>query len=200
VPLKPVSLQPLTPGNIDSVVELHLSSLSYSINSKLGFRHLTNIYKRMAADSDSLIAVATAEQRTIGVVSATLNSGTLRRQLIAEASPAEKLSLLGRMLLHPSIFSEWIQSRSHSQPVIYKDAIVNPCLTAIAVATNVRRHGVGRTLIEAVDKFVQSSGNLAYFLETRSINEASRNFYAKMGFVEVEQRGRDIVLIKEVAP
>jgi GNAT superfamily N-acetyltransferase len=192
------SLVPLSSHDIDSVVALHLAGLPYSLNSKLGSAHLGRLYKIMAEDPDSMVLIARNDGGIMGVVSATLDALSLKGRLMSAVSLTQKILLARRMIFHPSIFGDWFQSQSTDRPVIYKGTVVNPCLTSIVVRSDSRRSGTGKTLVSAVDAFVLEHGKKAYYLDTRADNESSRAFYSRLGFIELEQRGRDIVLLKEV--
>ena len=196
--VKRFSLVPLSGRDLDSVVALHLAGLPYSINSKLGACHLGRLYMTMAQDPDSFVRIARDETGPIGVVSATLEAHSLKKRLMSRVSIGEKFLLAARMIFHPSIFGEWFQTQSTDRPVIYKGSVVNPCLTTIVVHSNCRRSGAGKALVSAVDAFVLDRARNAYYLDTRADNQPSRAFYRSLGFIEFEQRGRDIVLVKEV--
>lgn len=58
--------------DIGAVVALHRTTLDYSMNSRLGSRHLASLYRIMNKDSFSIVAVAYLGNRPIGMASATM--------------------------------------------------------------------------------------------------------------------------------
>lgn len=196
-----LALEPLTAQDRDAVVKLHREALGYSLNSKLGAEHLAHVYRMMCEDTSSVVLSARhSGQRgvPVGVVSATLDPESLKRHLMSGLTLRQQAGLLGRLALRPIMLVDWLEDLSLSRPVTFKGAVVAPCLTAIAVAADCRRTGVGRALVQAVEGFIRAHHGAAYHLDTRADNMVSRMFYRRLGFVEVEQRGRAIVLVKEL--
>jgi len=85
-----------------------------------------------------------------------------------------------------------------NQPVIYKTVEVKPMLIAIAVDSSARQGGIGRALVQAVDDFFRQLSQPFYYLDTRVENITARAFYQRLGFVEHERRGRNLILVKEL--
>jgi GNAT superfamily N-acetyltransferase len=193
------NVQPLAEQDIEEAARLHREALSYSLNSKLGLSHLAHLYGAMRGDASSLAATASRDGVLAGVVSATLDPAQLTARLFAGLTLRRWLDIFGRLALNPLVLVDWVEGRKVSRPVTFKGAAVRPCLTAIAVAAHCRRQGAGRALVAAVDNFFRSHHCAAYHLDTRADNTASRAFYQRLGFVEVEQRGRAMLLVKELA-
>lgn len=81
-------------------------------------------------------------------------------------------------------------------------------LADLAVATDHRRSGVGRTLLSACLREAERHGAVELFLQVRESNEAARALYDREGFREVGRRSRyyraptedALVLSRETAP
>ncbi len=88
------------------------------------------------------------------------------------------------------------ESRDLGRPAVHEGRVVAPCLTAIAVDNRFRKAGIGKALVAGVEDFCRSEGYDAFRLDTREDNETSRIFYKRLGFYEVEKRGKNIMLVK----
>jgi GNAT superfamily N-acetyltransferase len=191
-----VQVMPLEPGHLPAVIELHRSQLPYTVNSILGREHLAFLYRVMGQDPDSTILVALVAGKVAGVVSATLDPGELKRRIFAGLTPGGWVRLFFRLLRKPRALLAWYAGQGVEAPVSHQGTLVNPCLTAIAVDGSYRQAGIGRALVAGVEEFCRSRGYRAFRLDTVQENEVSRKFYQRLGFVEAEQRGGNVMLVK----
>lgn len=192
-----LTLQPLRLQDMEPVVQLHQEALGYSFNSQLGGRHLAHIYQVMRCDENSLVVTAHRGGLLVGVVSATRDPEALKTRLISSLTPRQWFGLIGRLALRPQLLFTWLaDQRVNSRPVTFRGVTVRPYLAAIAVAERARQAGVGRALVGAVDDFFRARRCPAYHLDTLADNAASRVFYRRLGFVELEQRGPAVILVK----
>jgi len=152
----------------------------------------------MQKDVTCLAMVAVSNEEVLGVVSATLDPGKFTRQLFGKLPAKRWAALLIHLASQPGIWLEWLESRSTNRPVLYQGREVKPCLTAIAVSLSARRRGVGRALVNSVDEFVLRNGGSAYHLDTRADNSIARAFYKQLGFIELEERGRDVIFVRQL--
>jgi ribosomal protein S18 acetylase RimI-like enzyme len=192
------SLQPITESVIDSVIALHRKNLYYSTNSRLGASHLSYLYQVMQKDVTCLVVAAVSNEEVLGVVSATLDPGKFTRRLFGNLSARRWAAVLFHLVSQPGIWLEWLESHNTSRPVQYQGREIRPCLTTIVVSQAACRRGVGRALVSAVDEFVLRNGGSAYHLDTRADNSGARAFYKKLGFIEVEERGRDVIFVRQL--
>ena len=58
-------------------------------------------------------------------------------------------------------------------------------LLLLAVNTQYRRRGVGKSLVAWLEQTVLTAGVGCIYLETRLLNTAARNFYRKLGYREI---------------
>jgi ribosomal protein S18 acetylase RimI-like enzyme len=187
----PVELRRAAPADVEAAVALHRCAIPYSLNSRLGAAHMAAAYRILLRDAGAAVAVAVRGGHIAGVVVAGLEPAALERRLLARLGPRGWLRMACGLALRPSPVLEALRA---SRPVIHQGRPVVPRLIAIAVDESGRQRGVGRALVGAVDDFVRGP----YHLETRADNADARAFYARCGFVEVERRGPDIVLVKEL--
>ncbi|MBI5963296.1 MAG: GNAT family N-acetyltransferase [Chloroflexi bacterium] len=192
------TLKPLSSVDIDAVVKLHRSAMGYSFNSRLGAKHLAYLYSQIQQDETCLGTVAVTDEKVIGVVSAVLTPQYFKEKVFSSMSFQRWISLAGRLVIQPSLWFELWQGRALDHPVIYKNMEVKPTLIAIAVDASARQAGVGRALVQSVDDFFRQLAQPFYHLDTRADNSTARAFYHRLGFVEHERRGRDLILVKEL--
>jgi ribosomal protein S18 acetylase RimI-like enzyme len=195
---RPYALHPISTVEIDSAVALHRAALGYSINSRLGGGHLAYLYTVMRGESDCLATVAVASGELLGVVSAALDPEGLTRRLFAGLPAIRWFAILSHLACHPGIWMEWVESRSLTHPVMFQGMEIKACLTAIVVSPAARRFGVGRALVGAVDDFMRRHDQPYYRLDTRADNSVSRSFYRNLGFIELEERGRDVIYVRQL--
>lgn len=191
-----LEILPLEREDIPAVVKLHRQFLSYSINSRLGAAHLSYIYEMTRKDRASVVLVAKIKKVIVGVVSATLDPERLARSFFVNLTISGRLRLFLNLITKPHLILEWFKDKELVRPVVYEGEAVIPCLTAIIVVPQFRRLGIGKMLLDGVEEFCGKNGYHSFRLDTRQDNHISRNFYKKLGFVEAEQRGRNILLVK----
>lgn len=193
-----ISLRIMDISDINLVVDIHHAAFSDSLNSQLGLKHLAFIYATMLNDPQSIIVVAHVENCPVGVVSASLNPKHLQHLIHKSLSYIQWINLAYQFIGKPKLILDWHEHSKLDKLVCYNHEIVNPCLTAIAVAPQYRRFGVGRMLVANIETYFKCHGKRAYRLDTRASNSVSRLFYKSMGFVEIEQRGNNIILVKDL--
>lgn len=191
-----LQILPMEKADIQTVVELHRRLLGDSVNSRLGPGHLAYIYEVASEDPSSMVMVAHQQGVCAGVVSATVDPEELKRRLLRRLTVFGWMKLFFNILRHPSALAAWFDSRDLGRPVIYAGVEVKPCITAMAVDNRFRNAGIGRALVSSVEDFCRCKGYSAFRLDTREKNEVSRIFYKKLGFVEIEKRGKNIMLVK----
>lgn len=195
----PTTEQPLTQRELDDVVSLHRLALGYTLNARLGRRHLRTIYEITMGDSDSLVAVARDGSEIGGVVSATLDPEALSARLAWRLTLPHAASLLGHLARRPWMALDFLEHRQLARPLRFAGRVVRPCLTAIAVAPRHRGRSLGNLLVHAVDVFMRAHGEAAYRLDTRLQNKGAREFYRRLLFSEAEVMGRNIMLVRELS-
>ena len=196
--MEEIRIQPLRSELLDEVIVIHQSGLGYTLNSRLGSRHLAYLYDSMQRDKDSHVGVALADGRPVGVVSGTLNAERLKSMLM-RSMPLDRLAAIAvRLVFQPWLIVEWMSERATGAPLQHKGAEIAAELTTIAVDGSFQGLGVGRQLVDDLEQFFSRRHITSYRLETLVENTAARAFYGRLGFVESARRGKSIVLCKAV--
>lgn len=183
-------------ADIPAVVGLHFRVLSSSLNSSFGMKHLSYIYSALLADSESAVMIAKVNDQCVGVASATMCPGDVRRLLVRRLSMKAWTILVVRVLSRPRLLYQWLRDRVTVALVMYKGMAIDACLTTLAVEESVRNRGIGSELLESIETFFREKGSYAYRVDTVESNEQARLFYRWKGFVEIEHRGQHVMLVK----
>jgi ribosomal protein S18 acetylase RimI-like enzyme len=191
-------IRSLREEQIEAIARIHLDVLPYTMNSQLGPRHLAWLYRTMAQDPASYVGVAFVDERTAGVISGSANSGALRASLLKQLSLGHLISIGLEMLLHPRRIIELRRSALIAAPVWFRSEQVIAELTAIAVDSEFRGHGIGRALVEALEAFFRQAQVRQYRLDTRLENEGAADFYRDLGFHEIGRRADSVVFVRSL--
>jgi GNAT superfamily N-acetyltransferase len=193
-----IRIQPLRSEFLDEVILIHQGGLGYTLNSRLGKKHLAFLYDSMQHDPDCHVGVALAGGRPVGVVSGTLNAARLRSRLL-RSMPLDRLAAIAvRLMLQPWMIVQWLQENAIGGPMKRDGQEVVAELTTLAVAASHRGLGAGRRLVIDLERFFSKCNVGSYRLETLVANGAARAFYGGLGFAEIARRGSSVVLLKAV--
>ena len=185
--------------HIPALVVLHGALLGYSLNARLGSRHLEKLYRETASSSTGMVTVALLGSEVVGGVSATVDSREQLRQMLRKTPGSEMLRMVLRAAFLPQCWASILETFGHETLPTHHDQPIRGELTSIVVSLSCQRKGVGRALVEAVDGFFRSRGVAVYRLETRMANASSQAFYRRLGFTECGTRGRNIVFVRKLA-
>lgn len=194
-----VTVAPLELADIPAATRLHVDAIPYSMNSMLGPDHVATLYRLLRADPHSGVFAARRGQAVVGTAVVTTAPSLTKKRLIQQAGLGHWVIKSPRFLLRPSLIATLLQEQRTGRPVHFEGKAIEPVLAAIAVAPDARTMGVGRKLLAAVEAFLQERGEMAYRVDTRADNDAARAFYRKAGFAEVEQRGKDVLLVRALS-
>lgn len=194
-----MTILPLAEADIPAVAALHRSTMTYSLNSRLGGKHLEYVYAEMGKDPQSLVAVARVDDRLAGAVSATIDPELFKKQLFRQQSISQWLRLGFQMVRQPGLVRDAAAASRSDSPLLYKGIPVRAYLASIFVAPGMRRLGVGKALVQAVEGFFRDRGVFIYRLDTRVNNVSALAFYRRLGFLEAGSRGRDMVFLRDLS-
>lgn len=180
-------------NHIAEVVEIHMHALGYSLNALFGRKQLTDLYTEIVKSDSAAGFVAVDESsHVIGVVTGVFDHSAMQKRLLT-------IKMINRMvvrfIIHPktwTLMGSSIFQRSPKKPSEYSAA-----LTSIAVLREFRGTGVGRNLVNALERTFAAGGIDGYWLETRRENKEAHDFYRKLGFVEYSKGSKDLCLVKK---
>jgi len=168
--------------------------MSYSLNSRLGVKHLACLYSLLQHDSSCLVTLAAAEEKILGIVSAVSDPRRFKQKVFSSMPFSSWVEIAKQ----PALWLDAWRDRALDHPLVYKKIEIKPMLTAIAVDEAARQSGIGRALVQAVDDFFRRQSQPFYYLDTRVDNASARALYQRLGFIEHERRGRNLILVKEL--
>ena len=193
-----IQVQPLRRKFLDEVILIHMAGLGYTLNSRLGTRHLAYLYEKMGDDEECYVGVALLDGRPVGVVSGTEDAAVLKSRLLRSMSIARAAGTGVRLLSQPWLVIQWVKEAIIAAPVIYEGHEVKAVLTTIAVHADLQSRGVGRRLVHALEQFFARRHVVRYRLDTLTRNSGARAFYTALGFAEVAKRADSYVFVKRV--
>ncbi|MGB8983003.1 MAG: GNAT family N-acetyltransferase [Anaerolineales bacterium] len=174
-------IRAMNPGDISSVVEVHLASFQGFFLSSLGARFLNEFYRCVLLDETHIAFVCLNEDTISGFVVGTAQpAGFYRRTLksnwsrfiLASAPPVLKNPIMALRLLKRLIMVKGT-AFDHGQAL----------LMSIAVDPDEQGKGIGNLLLAAFLRESKSRGLLSVLLTTDAVNNESVNgFYLHGGF------------------
>jgi ribosomal protein S18 acetylase RimI-like enzyme len=193
-----VDIQPLEDKFLGEVVHIHRAVLGYTFNSQLGDEHLAFIYRQMSKNAKGFVRVAFVSGQPVGLVSGTTNMDEMKVLLVKSMSPRQFGNVTLCLIKNPSLLLEFYKSSLISRPIQVNKESVTAILTTIVIDPHFQGLGIGKKLVFALENFFRSQNIQNYRLDTLVSNQPAREFYAKLGFQEVQTRADSVVIIKEL--
>jgi ribosomal protein S18 acetylase RimI-like enzyme len=193
-----IDVAALAEAEIPVMVDLHLGRLGYSLNAKLGCRHLAYVYRETLRCPDSVAIVARRDGILAGSASATADPELLMMRLRRGLGLRDATALVFHALRRPSLLSELRESRDLARPLLWNGEYVRATWTTLIVDRRFEGYGVAQALGRAVEDFLRGRGVRAYRLDARVDNAAVLAFHQRWGCVHVETRGRNALFVKSL--
>jgi ribosomal protein S18 acetylase RimI-like enzyme len=195
-PTTDIEIRSLGEEFLSDVVRIHQAGLGYSLNSRLGADHLALLYATMARDPNSYVGVALVDRRAAGVITGTVDAHALKIRLLRSLSILGVARLSLKLVTRPRLVLQWWQGNIIDAPVQHEGQDVRAVLTAIAVHPDFQGLGVGKRLVRALEAFFVNAHVMRYRLDTLLRNEPAKEFYKRLGFLEIGIRAGSIVYVK----
>jgi ribosomal protein S18 acetylase RimI-like enzyme len=190
-----VRIKSLSRQDISQAVSIHARGIGYSINALLGNSHLGELYAAILESDQAEGFVAVDEEcRVVGVVTGVFDLGAFRQSVTGTGMITRSAA---RFALRPKVWPVLFESLVERCPI--KPKSVAATLTSIAVDERARGRGVGRMLVDSLERSFASRGIREYWLETRRDNTGAQDFYTKIGFQEYSRGSRDLCLVKKIS-
>jgi ribosomal protein S18 acetylase RimI-like enzyme len=193
-----VLVRPMTPADVQAIVDLQRAFLDGSIVTQLGPRFLTAFHHAALEHSSSLAFVAAEPNGAIGgFVLASLDVSAFNRHVKRRVFPA----LAGALLMPNNLPLVWRFARSlaeaEPQPPVPAELLL------LTVDARRRRNRLGQRLLAAVEAAFARVDVARYRVAVRPHLAAARSFYLATGFSpeqELPVLGQPMTyLIKHVA-
>jgi GNAT superfamily N-acetyltransferase len=193
-----ILVEPLRKEFLEDAIRIHRAGLGYSMNSRLGNSHLAHLYLMMGNDPECYVGVAVLHGRPVGVISGTEDANRLKSRMLRAMPLTRLIVTAARFLYQPWLILQWITEAIIAAPVIYEGQEVKAVLTAIATAPAFQGRGIGRRLVEDLERFFVGRGVHCFRLDTLTTNEGARAFYSKLGFIDVGVRADSQIFVKKI--
>jgi ribosomal protein S18 acetylase RimI-like enzyme len=187
------------------LANLHVNSIHGGILEALGPHFLTSLYQQLSKRNEVLMYAARRDHKTIGFVVGSVNLmdsvkniGVFGFAKLAFAGCASvwRPSLLLKILQTAGYFFRRTDAATQDSTIDEASDPARSELLAIAVAEERRGQGVGRSLIDALERDLHDrSDRSEYFVSTNQNEIGSNIFYRAAGFTLVGQkRHHDLTL------
>jgi ribosomal protein S18 acetylase RimI-like enzyme len=187
------------------LASLHVDSIHGGIMEALGSNFLTLLYQQLSKRNEVLMYAARRDHKTIGFVAGSVN--VMRSVKNIGVIGFAKLALAGcGNAWRPSLLRKTLQTAGYffrRTDVAVADAAAEEAsdparseLLAIAVAEAARGQGVGKSLVNALERELRNRGGpKGYFVSANQDEIGSNAFYRAAGFTLVGQkRHHDLTL------
>jgi len=164
-------------GNLVEIVELHKKSFSKGFSEVLTEADLLNLYNNLLSNKKCAIYVAKQDDKFIGFV--------------AGSSDGKYLPFTMKCRLIIRTFQKFISNPSYLTHILgilkkifyYAALKIKAELVAIVVKKEHRRMGVGKKLVEHLEKYFIEMGTKTYYVFTTS--DEGVYFYRSLGFQQI---------------
>jgi GNAT superfamily N-acetyltransferase len=173
----------MTAQDIDAVVALQIAFLEGSVVTELGMDFLKRFHGAALRHTSSRALVATdAGGAVLGFVQASTNVHEFNAEVSRQVSLRLALSLMHprRWRLAPQFVWHALTGRE-PQPAIPAELLL------LVVDASVRRHQIGRQLVDALERAFASEHVVLYRVAVRSHLTVARAFYLATGFVPEQE-------------
>jgi ribosomal protein S18 acetylase RimI-like enzyme len=183
-----VSVQQLTPGDIDKIIDIHLENFPFSRSSLLGRRFVKKMYMWFFNQQPNLALVARANGDIAGFVVGAI--GGYGRAVFRYALPEIIAGIISnpRIIVKKKVYVLWT---SYVQALVplkqgkkksVQESILKASIASIATTEAAQRQGVGKALVGAFQKAAKTQGVDVLGLSVESTNTPARKLYESCGW------------------
>lgn len=186
------------------IAKIHVDSIPSGFLSTLGEEFLSKIYENSIKKAFTIVAIEKIrkKEKIIGFVSGTENFSKLKMNLMKNYNLKIILILLIKIINNPRTLIKIIETffRKESKS---KKINLNPELTAIAVSSNYRNKGIGKSLFMSLCKEFKENNILKFKMIVGENLKGSVNFYKSLGAkpvrkIEIHKGQKSIVHIFKI--
>jgi len=182
-------VRPLAPEHAVAAAAIHAEGQEHTFLTSLGQAFLRALYAGMASsahcfgyvalDVGSHVGLPQGGQQVIGVVTGTVDSGAVFKDLILRRGLRLILPVARAMLRHPSLVPKVFKTALY--PAQTKGSAGEAELLFIGTRADRRSEGVGRALFHALAEEMRRRGMRAMGLTVDDENESAKRFYLRNG-------------------
>lgn len=178
--------------DIDSIVDVHVAAFPDFFLTTLGSKFLGVMYRIFLSSSENAFVVCEMDGRLAGFAVGLMKSSGADFRLAFRFLPELVLALMPSLLRHPlhlgrRIFSRLIKDEGRIS--IPRDALI---LRSLGVNPEMRRNGVARRLLGAVEEIAKNKNAKSIALTTDAVqNEHAVQFYVTQGYQELGRFKQD---------
>ena len=176
----PLPIRPMTLDDVNAATALHMAHLSHSFFAKIGRRFVRRVYRRLVLSPHGIAFVCDAENRVQAFITATYDSGALRREFLCKDA-----WVAGTYVFAAALRRSWIVARA-IETLAYGSKTDLPEIQAemlfISLDPHLRRQGLAIGLIcQVLDAFMAKEVQRVK-VTTEAANTPVNQLLARMGF------------------
>ncbi len=199
--LDQLDLREMTIEHLDDISRLHHKELSWSFNGQLGPVHIQKLYKALLSDPHFFGYVVVRNNRLLGFVTATTNSGEMRKKI--RGVYERKIVQVALLLLRHPTFLLGVLESLFVVPVAFKrhDTKAEWLTFVTDTEGGYLTPLVAMKLIDAIRDHFRDRGTHTYLAQGVKQNPKAMRLYSKLGW-EVTNRlfVHNIYLYRSTAP
>jgi len=186
-----------------AIAALHIKQIDYGLLPLLGLKFLSQLYYELSKSPKTGVWAALKSDELVGFISGCADARLTYFAILSRAWPIF-MSLTSQVILRPALLRRMIRvlyypfnKSSIKGHTIEVCSSIKSEILAIAVNPDIERRGIGRKLIQAVEKAILHWDNRGYYrVATKIPDIRSNSFYKKVGFLPCHQiKHNDLILL-----
>ncbi len=167
-------------STLDSIVQIHLDTLTESFVNYFGRTFLKLSYKNLCSSKNTVCLIATKNKDVLGFALAVKDYSRLTKDAVSKDFIRVCFIIGMRAILQPKVLIKLISSL----PKMFFGADTKHAeLQYIAVKPGLQGRGIGKLIIDDLGKEFKKEGVNNYLVGTKKENSNSNNFYIKNNFI-----------------
>jgi ribosomal protein S18 acetylase RimI-like enzyme len=188
-----LEIREATIQDLDAIALIHSITIPYSINAAMGIDRLRDLYLLTLQDKDSLLLIATEDNRVIGFIGGTSQFGNLARGAKCNVSLGQLINIFRKMnpfkLLIAALDLIFLSRAFHKLDDFYY-------LLSWGMLPN-SHPTAGSALFRELLKRVRDSGAQSVIVNVDKNNSKVLRMYRTLGFLPVSKSISELILKKQ---